>query len=191
MQTLVIDNFDSFTYNLVDQVRRVQGKNPLVVRNNRLDQVDMNQVERIIVSPGPGIPEEAGGLLEFLEQHLRQLPVLGICLGHQGIAELMGAKLELMENPIHGKPAPIRVQRQCKLFQKVPEVIEVGRYHSWRIDKSTVPSEMMITSLSEDGEIMSFEHRQLPIFGLQFHPESIMTPLGDHIVQSFIEFQHD
>ena len=191
MKTLVIDNYDSFTYNLVELIEQVQGERPHVVRNQQLMKLNMEEYAQVVISPGPGVPGESGQLVEFVKQYLHQKPFFGICLGHQCLAEVIGGKLELMKQPVHGKSSKIRVQPTSALFQGLPELIEVGRYHSWLVSKDQLPDCLKVTSMSEEGEIMAYEHRDLPVFGVQFHPESILTSLGKTIVESFLNLNHD
>ncbi|NQX92062.1 MAG: aminodeoxychorismate/anthranilate synthase component II [Flavobacteriales bacterium] len=190
MNVLVVDNFDSFTYNLVEQVRGAEA-NVTVVRNNDLNGIAEDSFDKAILSPGPGIPEEAGQLMNFIDQFAQRKPILGVCLGHQALGQYFGSELQLLETPVHGKSSIIRVNRSTVLYQDLPDLIEVGRYHSWVVEKNSIPKELRITSLTEDGLVMSFEHSQLPLFGVQYHPESIMSPLGNKIVSSFLTHHYE
>lgn len=186
MKIIIIDNYDSFTYNLVHLVRSL-GVDVDVVRNDRFKIKDLTGYDRILLSPGPGIPSEAGLLLDVIKTYADKKPLLGVCLGHQAIAEAFGGTLHNLQNVYHGVATPCRVVAEDMLFKGLPEEFEVGRYHSWVVDKNTLPSCLEVTSESPDGEIMSLRHRELDVRGVQFHPESVLTPLGKQIISNWLE----
>lgn len=185
---LLIDNYDSFTYNLYQQIS-ILGKDVKVVRNDALTIEDIRtlQPEVIIISPGPGTPSEAGISIDIVKELYKEIPILGICLGHQSIAEAFGAKIIKAPHIKHGLFSEIQ-HNQSSLFATCPERISVMRYHSLVIDKKTLPKELLITAIAkDDGEIMAIQHQDYPIFGLQFHPESIGTPEGNLMMEMFLE----
>ncbi|GBF10377.1 aminodeoxychorismate/anthranilate synthase component II [Tepidibacillus infernus] len=185
---VVIDNYDSFTYNLVQLVEDL-GETCYVIRN---DQATVEEIRKlnpdfILISPGPGIPEDAGISLEVIKQLGTEVPTLGVCLGHQAIAKAFGGEIKLAERLMHGKTSTISHNHQ-KIFTQVPELFEAGRYHSWVVDRESLPEEIEVTAVTEEGEIMAIRHKEYPIEGVQFHPESILTPYGRQILQNFIQY---
>lgn len=185
MKLLIIDNYDSFTYNIVHAVRQL-GIEPVVKRNDALTLDEVEEYDKIIISPGPGIPEEAGLMPEVLKRYATDKPVLGICLGHQAIGERFGASLRNLPQVYHGIRSTITVTRPDYIFEGLPDKIDVGRYHSWVIDKDSLPEELEVTAMSDDGEIMAVRHRSLDVRGLQFHPESILTPDGLTMINNWL-----
>ncbi len=186
MRVLILDNYDSFTYNLVQIIRDLPGLVPVVKRNRSISVDEAATFEAIVLSPGPGLPEEAGIMPELITRLAPHLPILGICLGHQAIAQSFGAKLLNMNRPHHGIATRITIQPPASiLFEDLPEQMQVGRYHSWVVDPASVPDCLRITALDDQGEIMALEHKHLPVYGLQFHPESILTHDGERMVQAF------
>lgn len=185
MKLLIIDNYDSFTYNIVHAVRQL-GIEPVVKRNDELTLDEVEEYDKIIISPGPGIPEEAGLMPEVLRRYAATKPVLGICLGHQAIGERFGAALRNLPQVYHGIRSTITVTRPDYIFEGLADKIDVGRYHSWVIDKDTLPEELEVTAMSDDGEIMAVRHRSLDVRGLQFHPESILTPDGLTMINNWL-----
>lgn len=185
MKLLILDNYDSFTYNIVHAIKEL-GINPDVRRNDCITLDEVEQYDKIIISPGPGIPDEAGILPELLLAYADKKPILGVCLGHQAIGERFGAKLKNLSSVYHGIQSTIDITSPDYLFDGLPEQIEVGRYHSWVIDKDTLPEELEVLAKSRDGEIMAIRHKTLDIRGVQFHPESIMTPMGMTIFNNWI-----
>jgi anthranilate synthase component 2 len=186
MKLLVLDNYDSFTYNLVYILRR-NAVNFEVYRNDKISPEQASSYDGILLSPGPGIPNEAGSMPGIIEYCAGKIPILGICLGHQALAEYMGG--ELLNNPrvFHGVQTPIRLlSKDSSLFHNIPREILAGRYHSWEVSKTNLPADIEITAVDEQGSIMALQQRQKNLFGLQFHPESIMTPEGPTIIQNFI-----
>lgn len=185
MKLLILDNYDSFTYNIVHAIKEL-GINPDVRRNDCITLDEVEQYDKIIISPGPGIPDEAGILPELLRAYADKKPILGVCLGHQAIGERFGAKLKNLSSVYHGIQSTIDITSPDYLFDGLPDQIEVGRYHSWVIDKDTLPEELEVLAKSRDGEIMAIRHKTLDIRGVQFHPESIMTPMGMTIFNNWI-----
>ena len=185
MRIALIDNYDSFTYNLVHIIKQ-QGVSVDVFRNDQFEMDDLSCYDKLLLSPGPGIPEEAGRLTEVIRYYSGKKPILGICLGHQAIGEVFGCRLINLEEVYHGVSTPIRVISKDPLFEGLSDVIDVGRYHSWSIDKEFVSDVIEITSISEDGEIMSIRHKEYDIRGLQFHPESVLTPTGGIILHNWL-----
>lgn len=186
MKIVIIDNYDSFTYNLSHLVKEL-GAEVTVYRN---DQFTLNQLEvfdKIILSPGPGIPSEAGLLLDVIKSYAGRKPILGVCLGHQAIGEAFGAQLENLSQVYHGVASTIRQLSNDYIFDSLPRNIEVGRYHSWVVSAHNLPECLEITAHSEEGQIMALRHRHYDIHGIQFHPESILTPQGRQILQNFLE----
>jgi anthranilate synthase/aminodeoxychorismate synthase-like glutamine amidotransferase len=190
---LVIDNYDSFTYNLVQYLGILTGEKSgngaiKVFRNDRLslEQIRQLQPERIVISPGPGLPERAGRTVEIIREFGCKIPVLGICLGHQAIAVAYGGTVVEAPEIVHGKTSLIRHQNS-PLFKGVPETFTATRYHSLVADRATLPAGLRITAETENGLIMSLEHRQDPVFGIQFHPESYVSEFGMTMMKNFLE----
>lgn len=186
MNLLIFDNYDSFTYNIVDAVRRL-GVNPDVVRNDRLDLAKADAYDKIIISPGPGIPTEAGLLMQLLERYAESKPILGVCLGHQAIGQHFGAGLVNLDDVYHGVQTDIDLICDDYLFEGCERTLPVGRYHSWVVDSENLPKELEVTSVSKDGNIMALRHRDLDIRGVQFHPESILTPGGIKMFENWLK----
>ena len=189
MKILVFDNYDSFTYNLVHILRELGYSSRMeVYRNDKIALEDVAQYDKILLSPGPGIPSEAGIMLELIEQYGPTKSILGVCLGHQGIAEVYGASLYNMEEVLHGIATDILILDEDEVvFRGVPRKIEVGRYHSWAVIPSTVKGDLRITARDQDQEIMAIRHNQYDVVGLQFHPESVLTDNGKQMIQNWIE----
>lgn len=186
MKLLILDNYDSFTYNIVHAVRSL-GVEPEVRRNDCITLDEVDRFDKIIISPGPGIPSESGILPALLERYAERKPILGVCLGHQAIGERFGARLRNLDQVYHGIKSVITVTRPDDyLFAGLPEQIEVGRYHSWVVDREGFPESLEVTAVSPDGEIMALRHRSLDVRGVQFHPESILTPMGLKIIENWI-----
>lgn len=186
MKLLIIDNYDSFTYNIVHAVR-VLGIEPAVLRNDRLTIDSIDDYDKIIISPGPGIPSEAGIMPEALRVYADKKPILGVCLGHQAIGERFGASLRNLSTVYHGIKTPVDVIADDYIFSGLPKRFDVGRYHSWVIDRNGLPEELEVTAVSDDGEIMAIRHKKYDVRGVQFHPESILTPLGINIIENWIK----
>jgi len=183
MKIGIIDNFDSFVYNLVRYVRE-ENVEVVVQRNNQIDFHELETCDALLLSPGPGIPSEAGALIEVIFRYNSTKPMLGVCLGHQALGEYFGGKLKQCPEPVHGKSSKMKILKHGTLFKSLPNHIDVGRYHSWEVDISTA-ADLEITGKSEE-VTMAFEHKSLPINGVQFHPESILTPEGRTIIKNWI-----
>lgn len=185
MKTVIIDNYDSFTYNLSHLVKEL-GAEVSVVRNDRFALDDIDAFDKIILSPGPGIPTEAGLLLDVIRRYAGKKPILGVCLGHQAIGEAFGGTLENLSEVFHGVATPCHIIAQDPLFKGIAPEFEVGRYHSWVVSKENFPECLEITAVSDEGQVMALRHRTMEIHGIQFHPESVLTPEGRTIIQNFI-----
>lgn len=185
-RAVIIDNYDSFTYNLAHLVKQLGAK----VEVFRNDQFTLNQLERftkIILSPGPGIPEEAGLLMDVIRTYAGRKPMLGVCLGHQAIAEVFGGKLVNLKEVYHGIATEGTQFGNDPIFSGLPKRIVMGRYHSWVVDRAGFPDCLEVTAMSDDGQIMALRHRNYNIHGIQFHPESVLTPEGATIVRNWLQ----
>jgi anthranilate synthase component 2 len=184
---LVFDNYDSFTYNLVHLVKALGFSNLDVYRNDKIALEEIGKYDKIILSPGPGIPSEAGILLDLIKEYAPTKCILGVCLGHQAIGETFGAKLTNLSKVYHGVATSIAITKPNEiLFKDIPAKIEVGRYHSWVVDKEGFSSELEITAEDEGGFIMALTHKKFDVRGVQFHPESILTPLGSKMIANWL-----
>lgn len=183
---LLIDNYDSFSYNLYQLVGELEA-DIKVIRNDEMtvDRIEKLAPDKIILSPGPGRPEDAGITAEVAATLSRKIPTLGVCLGHQAICQAYGAKIVHAKKLMHGKQSVVSLDTGSVLFKGLPESTEVARYHS--LAATDLPEELSVTAMTEDGEVMAVQHKQYPIYGVQFHPESILTPLGKHMLRNFIE----
>ena len=185
---LLIDNYDSFSYNLYQYVGEI---NPdiKVIRNDEMtvEEIEKLNPECIILSPGPGRPEDAGVIMEVARTLGRKIPTLGVCLGHQAICAAFGATVTYAEKLMHGKQSEVRFDLNCPIFKGLPEVAPVARYHSLAAAADTIPEELKVTAKTLDGTIMAVQHKEYPIYGVQFHPESILTPDGKMILKNFLE----
>ncbi|WP_297032571.1 anthranilate synthase component II [Prevotella sp.] len=186
MKIVIIDNYDSFTYNLSHLLKEL-GAEVEVVRNDKFELKDLEQYDKIVLSPGPGIPSEAGLLLDVIRTYAGRKPILGVCLGHQAIGEVFGASLENLKEVYHGVQTEGTQLGNDYIFDGLPERVMMGRYHSWVVAKDSVPECLEVTAMSDDGEIMAMRHRQYDIHGIQFHPESVLTPEGKTIVGNFLK----
>ena len=185
---LLVDNYDSFSYNLYQHAGSI---NPdmKVIRNDEMtiDEICALAPASIILSPGPGRPEQAGRCMEIVEKLGGEIPILGVCLGHQAICAAYGATVTYAKQLMHGKQSPVRLSPRCPLFRGLPEVIGAARYHSLAAKADSLPPELEVVAVSQDdGEVMAVQHRDFPVFGLQFHPESILTPQGKTILENFL-----
>jgi anthranilate synthase component 2 len=185
MKTVIIDNYDSFTYNLSHLVKEL-GAEVTVVRNDQFNIGDLEAFDKIILSPGPGIPEEAGLLLDVIRTYAGRKPILGVCLGHQAIGEVFGAQLENLKEVRHGIATPCNIIAEDYVFNGLPKQVTVGRYHSWVISGDNLPDCLEVTATSEGGHIMAIKHREYDIHGIQFHPESVLTPDGKKMLQNWL-----
>ena len=185
-KVVIIDNYDSFTYNLAHLVKEL-GASVTVYRN---DQFSLNQLEpfdKILLSPGPGIPSEAGLLTDVIRTYAGRKPMLGVCLGHQAIGEVFGARLSNLPEVYHGVATPCELVGHDALFSGLGTRFTIGRYHSWVVSQEDFPEALQITALSDDGNIMALRHRNYAIWGIQFHPESVRTPEGRQIIANWLE----
>ncbi len=184
---LLIDNYDSFSYNLYQLVGEIC-PDIRVIRNDEMtvEQIEALAPKRIILSPGPGRPEDAGVIIEVVKKLGPTVPILGVCLGHQAICAAYGAAITYAKKLMHGKQSPVRFDPDCPLFLHCPETAPVARYHSLAADPATLPDVLRVTARTEDGEVMAVQHRTFPVYGVQFHPESIMTPDGKTMLNNFI-----
>ncbi len=185
MKILILDNYDSFTYNIVHAVREL-GLNPVVVRNDKITLPEIEEYDKIIISPGPGIPSEAGILPDLLKEYAGKKPILGVCLGHQAIAENFGAKLENLKEVYHGVQTLAYKSADDYILKAFPNEFPIGRYHSWIVSNEDFPEELIVTSRDDEGNIMSLRHRDFDIHGVQFHPESLLTPNGVKVIEAFL-----
>lgn len=184
---LLIDNYDSFSYNLYQLVGEIE-PDIRVIRNDEMtiEEIEALAPDRIILSPGPGRPEDAGIITEAAKTIAQKIPTLGVCLGHQAICAAYGARITYAKRLMHGKQSDIKVNNSCLLFRNCPDTMKAARYHSLAADKETMPDCLEVTAVTEDGEIMAVRHEKFPIYGVQFHPESIMTPYGKQMLENFI-----
>ena len=185
MKIVIIDNYDSFTYNLSHLVKEL-GAEVTVLRNDQFELADLQPYSKIILSPGPGIPSEAGLLLDVIRTYADHKPILGVCLGHQAIGEAFGGKLENLSDVFHGVATPCHIVGSDPLFTGLPADITVGRYHSWVVSRDGFPDCLEITAVSDEGQIMALRHRELNVRGIQFHPESVLTPEGKKMLQNWM-----
>ncbi|WP_417799339.1 anthranilate synthase component II [Tenacibaculum sp.] len=189
MKILILDNYDSFTYNLVHYVEDITGKLPDVYRNDEISVEEIINYDAIILSPGPGIPDEAGILKETIKTYAGKIPIFGVCLGLQAITEVFGGELENLNDVFHGVATEMKVTKNNAItFKNIPETFEAARYHSWIASHTNFPEELEITAIDEEGSIMALRHKEFAIEAVQFHPESILTPEGKKMIQNFIAF---
>lgn len=187
---LLIDNYDSFSYNLYQLIGEIE-PDMKVIRNDEMTVEEIRNLKPdcIILSPGPGRPGKAGIIVEVVKMLGDSIPILGVCLGHQAICAAFGATVTYAKELMHGKQSDVKFERGCPLFKGCPEITPVARYHSLAADADTIPEVLKVTALTADGEVMAVQHRDYPVFGLQFHPESIMTPHGNIMLENFINLR--
>lgn len=186
MKVVLIDNYDSFTYNLHHLLKEL-GVDVTVYRNDQFDLKDLESFDKIMLSPGPGIPSEAGLLLNVIQTYAGKKPILGICLGEQAIGEVFGGTLINLSDVFHGVQTPAHLVGNDYIFNDLPKDIFVGRYHSWVVDAASLPSCLEITATSDEGQVMALRHKEYDIRGIQFHPESVLTPDGKRMIQNWVE----
>lgn len=186
MKTVIIDNYDSFTYNLAHLVKEL-GAETDVLRNDKFRLEELEPYDKIILSPGPGVPEEAGLLLNVIRTYAGRKPILGVCLGEQAIGQAFGGKLTNLSEVFHGIQTNVKIKNKDYIFSGLPTEIPVGRYHSWVVDTDGFPEELVITAISSEGQIMALKHRKYDVHGIQFHPESVLTPDGKQIVGNWLK----
>ena len=185
MRCIIIDNYDSFTYNLVHLLREL-GTDVVVKHNDDISLEEIDNYDRIVLSPGPGIPSEAGLMPNIIKHYAETKPILGVCLGHQAIAEIFGGKIEKLPEVFPGIETVIQVDNQSKILKNLPTQMSVGRYHSWIVSNNSFPKELKVIAKTSDGIIMALQHRVYNVYGIQFHPESVLTPLGKDIVKNWL-----
>ena len=185
MKIVIIDNYDSFTYNLAHLVKEL-GTEVTVLRNDQFQLDDLEAYHKIILSPGPGIPCEAGLLMDVIRHYANRKPILGVCLGHQAIGEVFGARLENLSDVFHGVATPCRIVSDDPIFSGLPTNITVGRYHSWVVSRNGLPDCLEVTAVSDEGQIMALKHKTLNVRGIQFHPESVLTPDGKNMLRNWM-----
>ena len=206
MKILVFDNYDSFTYNLVHLVQKIINDRVDVYRNDQIPLEKVKEYDKIILSPGPGLPCEAGLLLPLIKEYASSKPILGVCLGHQAIGEAFGGTLVNLSTVYHGVATPVKIVKrqtsnvkekngsrltshvsQNNLYEGLPDQLEVGRYHSWVVSKEDFPEELEITAEDDNGYIMGLQHKTYNVQGVQFHPESVLTPMGEKIMRNWLK----
>ena len=187
MKILVFDNYDSFTYNLVHLVEKITDVKPDVFRNDKIALEDVAQYDKIILSPGPGVPEEAGLLLPLIKMYAASKPILGVCLGHQAMAEAFGGSLINLTTVYHGVATKmIQTKIKSSIFKGLENEFLAGRYHSWIVNEKTLPNDFEITAKDENGFIMAMQHKKYDLQSVQFHPESVLTPDGELMMRNWI-----
>ncbi|GHT31702.1 aminodeoxychorismate/anthranilate synthase component II [Bacteroidia bacterium] len=186
MKILVFDNYDSFTYNLVHVIKKLGYTDIEVHRNDKIALADIARFDKIVLSPGPGVPSESGILLDVIREYAPTKSILGVCLGEQAIGEAFGAKLINLPEVYHGISSEIDIIEDDYIFNNLDKKLEVGRYHSWAVSKDNFPNDLEITALDENGIIMALKHRKFDTRGVQFHPESVLTPKGEEIMKNFL-----
>jgi len=184
---LVFDNYDSFTYNLVHAVKKLGYSNVEVHRNDQISLDEIARFDKIILSPGPGVPSESGILLDVIKTYAPTKPILGVCLGEQAIAEAFGGTLINLPNVHHGVSSEVDIIEDDILFNGLDKKLEVGRYHSWAVQKEGLPECLKVTAIDEEGMIMALSHREYDVRGVQFHPESVLTPKGEEMLKNWLE----
>ena len=185
MKIVIIDNYDSFTYNLSHAIKELGG-DVTVYRNDKFEMEQLQAFDKIILSPGPGIPNEAGLLMEVIRHYAGKKPILGVCLGHQAIGEFFGGTLLNLSDVFHGIQTPGEILMDDYLFKGLPSSTPIGRYHSWVVDTNDFPSCLEPLMISEEGQIMALKHKEYDIRGIQFHPESILTPMGMDMLRNWM-----
>jgi anthranilate synthase component 2 len=187
MRILVFDNYDSFTYNLVQLVENIVPYKVDVYRNDELPLEKVSEYDKIILSPGPGIPSEAGLLLSLIKEYAPTKSILGVCLGHQAIGETFGGSLINLSTVYHGVANDLIIEQETGLFKGLPKRFPVGRYHSWIVSEDGFPGDLDITARDENGYIMALQHKKYDVQGVQFHPESVLTPNGETILRNWLK----
>lgn len=188
MNILLIDNYDSFTYNLSQYLEEEGGDDVEVTvwRNDQFGLDDVERFDKIVLSPGPGVPDEAGLLKAVIRRYAPTKPILGVCLGEQAIGEVFGSEIYNLNTVFHGIQSSVRIVASDYIFDNLSDSIKVGRYHSWVVGKEDFPAELEVTAVSDEGQVMALKHRRYDVHGIQFHPESILTPEGRTIIRNFI-----
>jgi len=188
MKILVIDNYDSFTYNLVQYIERIDGTEVVVARNDKISLEKVQEFDKIVISPGPGVPDEAGITKELIATYGATKSILGVCLGHQSIAEVYGGSIRNLDTVYHGVASDMhKTVRDEYLFKGVPDLFDAGRYHSWIVVEETLPDCLEVTVRNKEGDIMALRHKEYDVRGVQFHPESVLTEYGGMMIKNWIE----
>ena len=185
MKIVIIDNYDSFTYNLSHLIKDL-GAEVTVLRNDQFELEELEPYNKIVLSPGPGIPSEAGLLLDVIRAYAGKKPILGVCLGHQAIGEVFGGQLENLSDVFHGVATPCHIVADDPIFSGLEREITIGRYHSWVVSREGLPHCLEVTAVSDEGQVMALRHRELNVRGIQFHPESVLTPDGKKMIQNWL-----
>ncbi len=184
---LLLDNYDSFTFNLYHYIEKYFDGRIDVIRNDEIDIENIHSYDVIVLSPGPKLPKDAGKMMRVIGLYYNQKPMLGVCLGMQGIAEFFGSQLEQLDFPEHGQSRPMFVVKEDQIYQDCPREFKVARYHSWGVKKESLSKELILLSMDENNWVMSFKHKEFFVYGVQFHPESILTEYGEKIIQNFLK----
>ncbi len=187
MKILVLDNYDSFVYNLVHYIKQLGFTDVDVFRNDKIALADVAKYDKILLSPGPGIPEEAGIMIDLIKEYADSKSIMGVCLGHQAIAEAFGSELENMDEVLHGVGNKMQVVADEVLYNGLPKEFEVGRYHSWQVKKNSLGDTFKLTGVDVNGNVMSMRHNSLDVVGVQYHPESVLTQHGLKIVENWLK----
>ena len=191
MKILLLDNYDSFTYNLLHYLEDLTHQEVAVFRNDEISLEAVNQYNQIVLSPGPGLPDEAGILIPLIKQYASQKKILGVCLGHQALALAFGGQLLQLNEVMHGLQRTCKVEDETNfLFKNIPNQFEAGRYHSWVVDRNFLSKDFKITATDKEGNIMAMQHREYSLTGVQFHPESIMTEWGKEMLRNWVQFDN-
>jgi len=184
---LVFDNYDSFTYNLVHALEKISGNRVTVCRNDQITLEEVNQYDKIVLSPGPGLPNESGILMSLIKEYARKKSIFGVCLGNEAIGEVFGGKLINLNKVYHGVASTMKIVKDDYIFKGLPSEFKGGRYHSWVVSAEGLPDCLEITVTDEEGKIMGLRHKQFDLRGVQFHPESILTPEGEKILKNWLQ----
>ena len=187
IKILVLDNYDSFTYNLVHYIRELGFTNLEVFRNDKISLKDVDRYDKILLSPGPGIPDESGILKEIIRTYGKNKSIMGVCLGHQAIGEVYGAELENRQHVLHGIANNMQIVKEDVIYSGLPDQFLVGRYHSWQINKEKLGDQLLLTATDDQGCVMSIRHKEHDVCGVQFHPESILTEHGKDLMKNWLE----
>ncbi|MDQ3191337.1 MAG: aminodeoxychorismate/anthranilate synthase component II [Bacteroidota bacterium] len=187
MNILVFDNYDSFTYNLVHLIEKIADCEVHVQRNNKIKIEEVQQYDKILLSPGPGLPSQAGILIPLIQKYYKTKSILGVCLGHQAIAEAFGGNLINLDQVLHGVALPVMVKKKDLIFEHIPPSFLTGRYHSWVVDKN-IPDSLEVIASDENENVMAIRHKQYDVRGVQFHPESILTQWGEQLLKNWLSY---
>lgn len=188
MKIAVIDNYDSFVYTIIHYLEGIDDVEIVLMKNDQVDWEVLEKIDRIVLSPGPGVPSEAGDLLEVIQRFYTSKPILGVCLGHQAIGEFFGARLKNLDDPLHGFVSPMNKILEDTLWNAIEFPTTIGHYHSWVVDANDFPEELEVLSVDSDSNIMALKHSYYPIKGIQFHPESVLTPDGRKMLENWVRF---